>query len=262
MVTNNFTKSELDKLYYVVQNSLIIFPKQIVIETLRNFFADDLYYRYVQDAFGFPKVVDQTNTEGDSGINDDLTTRIYIGEFFKNDVSFYPSVLVKYTGSSSVPISLNRETGSVEWQNVKIVDGYGNYKFYKSPKNFIFAGAWEGSLSIDISTRSVRSRDEISQIIALLFTDIAFNALSKSGLVVKKVSVGSPSESDDRNDKLFHISVSLEIRTEWRRLIPVANVIEIISTSIEFGRVDGKTPPAPNLTINMKQSLVDILLNF
>lgn len=264
MTTNNFTKgSNLYNIYNIVQNSMIIFPKEIVIATLRDFFAQDSFYRYEKDKFGYALTPDHTDMDPAAGITDDgITTRLFIGENYRQDVVFYPAIIVRHGGSSSVPISMNRETSNVQWETKAIEDGYGNIKFYKSPKSFIFAGAWEGSLNIEIQSRSLRTRDDLVELCSLLFTDIAFNALIKSGLLVKKVSAGSPSETDDRNDKLFRTVVTLDIRSEWRREIPISNIVEIITASIEFGRTDIlDSPIAPNLTIHMNETFVDFLLN-
>jgi hypothetical protein len=260
MVTNNFFKSDLYKIHSVVQNAMTLYPKELVIATLRDFFSHDTYYHYAYDMWGFPKTPDHTDLPQNVGLTDNITTRLFIGESFRFDVIYYPALIVRHGGSTSVPISINRETSNVQWDYMVFEDGYGNIKTFPTPSHFIFAGAWEGSINIDIRARDLRARDDLVDLISILFVDIAFNDLVKSGLIVKGVSAGAPTETDDRNDKVFTQTVTLQIRSEWRRHVPVGNIIEIINTSVEFSRTDPNPAPTPsNLTINIEETLSEVL---
>lgn len=262
MATNNLFKSDLPRLHHVVQNAMISFPKEIIIATLRDFFSHDSYYHYSKDAWGFPNTVDQTDLPLDAGLNDDTTTRLYIGENYRFDGIFYPAILVKHGGSKSVPISFNREDSTVLWEMRPYDDGYGNVTFFKHPKSFVFAGAWEGSIVIEVFTRSLGARDDLVELVGLCFTDITFKSLQKAGVVCKSGSptIGSPSEIDDRNDKLFRQTLTLDVRTEWRREIPISNVIEVISFSVDFGYLkDPNAPVAANLAIDTTTTVADIM---
>ena len=258
MVSSHFFKSDLNKIHHIVQNTMNLHSKELVLFSLRDFFAQDTFYRYVTDQYGYAKVVDVTDLPLDAGINDDSTTRLCIQEAFKMEADFFPALIVRSGSFSSVPISFNRETSSVQWDRLIFQDGYGNIKTFQDPKYFIFAGAWEGSINIDILARDMRSRDDLTDLTSIRFVDVAFNELVKEGLVVTGVSTAGPSETDDRNHKLFKDTVTLKIRTEWRRLIPVSNIIEVINVAMEFGSIpDGIV--APNLTINNEQTLLEVL---
>lgn len=259
-MTNNFYRSDLPNISHIVQNGQLVFPKEIVIATLREYFEMDSYYRYSRDAYGFANTPDATDLPPAAGLNDNVTTRLWIGENFHQNLIFYPALVVKHNGSTSVPISLNREYGSVKWGQRVYQDKLGNTKTFPVAESFIFAGAWEGSLAIDIYARSLTARDELAELISLLFVDVEYLNLQNAGLAIKGVQVSGASESDDRNDKLFKATVTLTIRSEWRRAIPIGNIIEVIQTSIEFGRVNPPvTPVSANLTINTNQTLVDLL---
>lgn len=258
MVSTHIFKSDLNRIHHIVQNTMNLHCKELVLFSLRDFFAQDTFYRYVTDHYGFAKVVDVTDLPLDAGINDDSTTRLCIQEAFKMEADFFPAIIVRAGAFSSVPISFNRETSAVQWDDLIFQDGYGNIKTFKTPKHFIFAGAWEGSINIDILARDMRSRDDLVDLTSVYFVDIAFNELVKEGLVVTGVSTSGPSETDDRNSKLFKDTVTLKIRSEWRRNIPISNVIEIISTAIEFGQIPEGISSA-NLTINTEQTLLEIL---
>jgi len=262
MATNNFYRSDLNGIHNVVQNSMILYPKELVIATLRDFFSRDSYYHYAHDLWGYPQTPDHTNLPQDVGYTDNITTRVFIGESYRFDVIYYPAIIVRHGGSTSVPISMNRETGVVKYGNLVLQDGYGNIRTFAVPQFFLFAGAWEGSINIDIMARDLRARDDLVDLVSLLFVDIAFNDLQKSGLIVKNVSAGATTERDDRNDHLFVQTVTLQIRSDWHRHIPITNIIDIINLSVEFGRID--PPPgtvAPNLTINISENIVDVMTN-
>jgi hypothetical protein len=260
MVTNNFTRSSLYSLHNVVQNSMVLYPKELVIATLRDYFGKDDWYSYRHDHFGFPQTPDHTDLPIDSGLVDDITTRLFIGESYRFDVVFYPAIIVRHGGSTSVPISFNRETGVVKYGQTVYQDGYGNIKTFQNPEFFLFAGAWEGSITIDVMAKDLRTRDELVQLISLLFTDIAFNDLVKSGLTVKPLTASAPTERDDRNDHVFVQTITLPIRSEWHRHVPIGNIIDVINFAVEFARVDPTPGPvATNLTINTDITITDLL---
>jgi hypothetical protein len=260
MGTANTHKTDLYSLFNYVQNTQITHPKEIFIETLRNYFSEDSYYHYSRDQWGFPNTPDHTNLLLGAGLDDEITTRLYIGEYYRYDVSYYPSLLVKHTGSSSMPISMSRNKGSVQWEAIQYVDGYGNKTSYSTPSYFIEAGAWEGSLSVDIETKSLRSRDELAQIVSQFFVSAAYEDLYKSGVVIKSGSpkVGSPTEEDDRNDKIFKVSVNFDIYSEWRRHTPITSVVDAINICVELG--DLREEPArlaPNVTVVTSIDLIN-----
>lgn len=262
MTTNNFYRSALPKLHDITQNAVSLYPKELIIATIRDFFSDDDYYHYVHDKFGFPQTPNQTGLPQSAGFADDLTTRLFVGESYRFDKIYYPAIIVRHGGSTSVPISINRETASVQWDFMVFQDGYGNIKKFPIPVHYILAGAWEGNINIDVRARDPRARDDLADLISLLFVDIAFNDLVKAGLVVKGVSSSSPAETGDRSDILHSQTITLQIRSEWRRHVPITNILDIINTSVEFGRLDPTPGPiAPNLTINNVQTITEVLEN-
>ena len=80
------------------------------------------------------------------------------------------------------------------------------------------------------------------------------------GVIVKPITVGGPSETDDRNDKLFRQTLTLDIRTEWRREVPVENTVDAILFTAVIQNFTNNNPPAVNMTIKAELSLTDMLL--
>lgn len=272
MSTNNFFKSDLYGLHNIIQASMLVYPKEIIIATLRDFFSKDSYYHYAKDQWGFANTTDHTDlppgadlpTQFDeNGANQQgLSTRVFIGEKYRYDGIYYPAILVQSGGSRYVPISINRDQDSVQWEDVIFEDGYGNQTIVHRPKAFITAGAWEGSLNVEVMTRSLRSRDDLVELVGMCFTEVTFDTLVDVGVIVKPISIGAPTEGDDRNDKLFRQTLTLDIRTEWRREIPVGSIIDAIFFTATFGSFSNpEIPGGANLTINTEASITDMLLN-
>lgn len=260
MGTTSFVKTDLYALHGVVQNTMMSYAKELIIETLREEFSKDSYYHYVRDVWGFANRIDLTDVPTEAGLNDDITTRIFIGESYGYDGKFYPAVLVTSGGFKSVPISMSRNKALIQYKAQKIIDGYGNQKIFSTPSHFSLAGAWEGNINIDILAGDVSSRDEIAEIVSSILTITNFESLQYAGVVVKPISVGSPSEVDDYKDKLYKIPISCDVRTEWAQNIPISKVIDIINFCINFGDLNNPNPTfSPNLQINESINLFEII---
>jgi len=252
---------------------MIVYPKEIIIATLRDFFSQDSYYHFSKDQWGFPNTTDHTDLPPGADLpygpgahpelnpNPVLPTRLFIGENYRYDGIFYPAILVKSGGTKYVPISINRDQGLVKYDNVLYVDGYGNETIVRKPVAYLTSGAWEGSIIIDVMTRSLRARDDLVELVGMCFTEIHFDTLHDIGIVVKPISVGGTSESDDRNDKLFRQTLTLDIRTEWRREIPVSNTVDAILFTASFADLSKPgSPVAANITVNTEVNTTDMLL--
>lgn len=274
MSTNNFFTSDLNRIHHIIQSSMLVYPKEIIIATLRDYFSKDSYYHYSKDQWGFPNTTDHTNlplgadlpsgvgAHPELSLTNPLSTRLYIGENYRYDGIHYPAILVKSNGWKYAPLSFTREKGGIQYENLLYEDGYGNQTVISKPSTFITAGAWEGSVNVDIMTRSLRARDDLIELVAICFTDIRFEELVDVGIVIKPVNIGSPSETDDRNDKLFRQNITLDIRTEWRREIPIQNLIDTILFTVSFGNIENPNSPiSPNLQINSTISVTDMLIN-
>lgn len=264
MSTGFLNQSDLLRLFNVTQNSIIRLPKDLMIAGLREYFQKDSLYHYVKDEWGFPKVVNHTDLPIEAGLEDDLTTRVYISEAWRHDVAYFPNILVKHSSARHVPISLNRNKWLVSYNTIKYTDGYGNQSLVQTPSHFTMSGAWEGTLSIEVSSRGLRERDDLVELISIFLTDIYYDEFYKSGLSIKPygINVGSPSESDDRNNKIFRQAVNVDIRTEWHREIPIYNIVDKINFCVDLGNIEPDEPLiAPNLTINTSLDLLTILEN-
>jgi len=256
-------ESDLPKLYNVVQSNFIRYSVDIVIAGLREFFRKDSLYHWVPDAWGFNHTVDHTDLPQDAGLKDDLTTRVFIGRPNRMDVIYYPAITAKFGGSRQVPIGLNRDRGRVDYETLTYEDDLGNRVLVQSPSHFVISFAVEGSILIDIYARGIRECEDLAQLVTIFFADLQWNENFKSGFSVKPtINVGAfQNTTDDRNDKLFRQTITLEYRTEYRREIPVNGIINSINFCIDFADDLKKVEPnmAPNIEINTSIQLLDVL---
>jgi len=272
MSSNNFFKSDLNGIYNIVQSSMIVYPKEVIIATLRDYFSKDSYYHFSKDQFGFPNTTDHTDLPPGADLpygpgsqfilnpHPVLPTRLFIGENYRYNGIFYPAILVKSGGSKYVPISINRNEGTIKYERLLLVDGYGNQTVVTKPVALVTAGAWQGTIIIDIMSRSLRARDDLAEQVGMCFTEVNFEALHQIGVIVKPISISGTSETDDRNDKLFRQTITLEIRTEWRREIPIVNTIDAINFTANFLDLSQENSPvASNMTIHTGINLADML---
>jgi hypothetical protein len=260
--SGGFFTSDLYSAYHVVQNTMISFPKLLIISALKEYFAKDTKYHYVEDDWGFPYTPDHTNLDLKAGINNDSTTRIYIGEEDRFDVAYYPSVIVRHSGARYVPISINQEQDCVQYGYRLFIDGYGNKYSLRIPVNFIYAGSWDINLDIDVMAEGAEDRSTIVQAIAMHLQSNIRNELTYDGLFIKGTSVSGETKELYQNDNIYKQTISLECRGEYRRLIPVGNVIEVITACIEIGNYTNDVwHPDPNLTIQFKSDLTNTILS-
>ena len=188
MSTNNFIKSDLNKIYNIVSNAMISYPKEAIIENLREYFSKDIYYRFVKDEWGFPKVVDHTDLELDAGLFDKFTTRLNITEYYPHEAVHFPALFIKNNGSRNIPLSAYRNYG-VKYSIREYEDNEGNVFHFRNPDYFTFAGIWEGNFSVEVIAESLEARDELVEQVSICLTDIIFDTLEKSGLIIKPITV-------------------------------------------------------------------------
>jgi hypothetical protein len=260
MSTGNLVRTDLYKIWHVVQNTQMAYPKELVIEILRDEFSKDSWYKFSKDQFGFPKVVSLEDLPQDAGFQNNTTTRLYIGQQLHWDAIYYPALIVKSTSSMYLPISINREKECLINDAMLVMDGYGNTKTYFTPRFFLYAGVWEGNVTVDVLARDILTRDDLVSLCNIIFADIRFEEFLRAGILIKKVSASGFSEIDDRQgqDKIFKATIDLSLRSEWRRQIPIDSVIDAINLCIEIGNLSVSPPVfAPNLTITSSIDLID-----
>lgn len=257
--TSNIFRSDYYELYNVVQGSFLSYPKQLTIEIFREVFKNDSYYHFTADEWGFPKVPSLKGKKSTAGYNDDESTRIFIGEFFKRDMIFYPSVLIKSSSSKSVPLSFSRNRGVLMYQPMIVTDGYKSIT--KSVPDYIsMAGWYEGVIDVQISAGSVVERDQIAEVITNIITITHYDTFKNAGMTIYDNSTGSFQETDDGSDKIYKCTVNFSYRVEWEKRIKVDSVVNAITFCIDFANLENPNPVvAQNLSVHTLLQFIEDL---
>lgn len=229
----------------IVQNSLMVHPKNIVIDFLRREFSTDSEYTYRSDEYGFPLVRDLTSVDIDS----ELTTKILISDAFRFDIKFFPNIIVSAKGGSYKPLSAN-QNAAIKYRTDVVEDIYGDRIVVKTPTHRVYAGLWDLNLEIQINTESHTETEELADLVAIMMQYKLFHDLRAAGLVIKTLSVGAESAEQYANDYIYSQSISIGGMSEWRVEIPVENLVE----KMVFNITSTKTP-----SDNDKSRLVPLL---
>jgi hypothetical protein len=257
--TSHRVVSDIFNLENVVQQTGIVHAKNILIDTLREVFGQDREFKYVTDVFGFPKTPSHLGLDPDAGLDDEETTRIFIGSTYRYDIKFNPSIIVKNTGTRYIPISFNRDLLSIIYSNERIVDGYGNETIIRSPSHHTLVGAWDQTFEVKVITEDEVDREEIADIIMVSLQGSRLLELQKEGVFIRSMNTGGEIETEYSNDRLYMISINLDIRSEWKIHIPINSVVERIGICLTFDTFDSTDPVADGLTINELITTVDQL---
>lgn len=248
--SGTFLFSDIFNLDNVVQMSGVQVGRNMLIDMLREIFVRDREYHYVKDPFGFPKTPSQRGLDADAGVDNEDTTRIFIGSTFRYDISFLPAITVRPVNIAYKPISFNQNNGTIQYGLQKIVDGYGNQTIVKTPSSMVFAGAWDQTFEVKISTYSPEDTHALTDLVIQSLQGTYRNNLQQNGLFIKRISGGGENtENVNRNDPVFHSSLSVETYSNWRREIPIANMIDRIQLCFEFD-LTSEDIPATGLAIH------------
>ena len=250
--------TDIFNLENVVQQTCMVASKNILIDTIRDIFRRDREYKYVEDVFGFPKTPSHLGLDPAAGLDDNETTRIFIGSSYRYDVKFNPSIIVKNTGNRYKAISFNQDWMGMTHRKELITDGYGNQTTIVVPEAQTLVGAWDQTFEIKVVAETEMDREEIADIVMVSLIGSRRKELEIAGLFIKSLSSGGEAEQPYANDYLYTVSINLEIRSEWKILIPVSDVIERIVLCVDFNALD-TDPPADGLTINEQLILADQL---
>ena len=234
MATSYRVQSDLFEVGDFVRQVAVGNGKNLIIDALREYFKKDTLYTYRSDAFGFPLIPNLTDLPPD--IQEERTSRIFIGDVFRYEKRFYPSISIKHSSGRYHPISFNQNHTTVRNRVDMVLDGYGNRSYVRVPVAHIATGAWDQSFEVVIASESIPEREELSDIVSGFFIGLIRQELYESGLFIKSVSLGAEREEEFANDKIFIQSITLDTYSEWRREIPInsADLVETINFCFNY----------------------------
>jgi hypothetical protein len=232
MVTDHKVYSDLFSVADFVRQVAVSQGKNLLIDAIREYFKQDRFYRYATDAFGFPLTPDLTDLPPD--IQEERTTRIFIGDIFRYDKRYWPAIVVRYASGRYKPVSFNQNQ-TVRYRMDLVLDGYGGQSYVRVPTHRVVAGAWDQSFEIVIASESIPDREELTDIVSSFLIGKARQELYEAGLFVRSISMSGEREEDWGNDKVYMQSITVETYSEWRREIPIDSLVETINFCFKYG---------------------------
>lgn len=234
MATGHRVYSDLFRLSDFVRQTSVSHGKNLIIDALREYFKEDTFYKYRTDAFGFPLTPNMTDLPPD--MQEERTTRIYIGDIFRYDKRYWPAIVTRYSSGRTYHVSFNQEY-TTKYRYDLVIDGYGNKSFIKVPTHTVISGAWDQNFTITIVAESVPDREELTDIVSSFFISKTRQELYESGLFIKNVDIGAEREDNWGNEKVYLQDLTLQTYSEWRREIPISssNLIETINFCFNMG---------------------------
>jgi hypothetical protein len=257
-LTTHYVASDIFNLERVVQQTGMLQTKNILIDTLRDVFSRDRHFKYVSDVFGFPKTPSHLGLDSDAGLDDNETTRIFIGSTYRYDIKFNPSIIIKNTGSKYTPISFNQNLLNVIYRVEVIMDGYGNQTSINTPAFHTLVGAWDQTYEVKIISENEVDREELFDIVQIALMSTRRLDLQKAGVFIRGMSSSGEAEQKYSNDYLYTAALNLDIRTEFKINIPISNLVERIGLCLAFKTLDSDVE-ADALAVNQTITHADLL---
>jgi hypothetical protein len=228
--TSHRVYSDLFKDSNIIRQVAVAQGKNLIIDSLREYFKKDTFYTYRTDGFGFPLIPDHTQL--DPSIQNSLTSRIFIGNNFRFDKRYYPSITVHHSSAKFHAIGFNDNLTTK--YRLDYVKDNGQIVWLRTPTHRVLAGAWDQTFNVKIMSESDLDRDEIADIVSSFFIARERENLYDSGLFIKSVGIGDKQEEEWANDKIYTQTVILETYSEFRREIPIEDVVEIVNFCFQY----------------------------
>jgi hypothetical protein len=231
-----YSEEALPRGYYLVRHELVKRTKDVIISILRAIFSEEEVYTYVGDENGFPVLpVD--------GVEHEDATQIVISDHYKYEVKLLPAIIVTSGNINNHEVSFNQNAHANLYElDIDPVDGYDDVTgeaidtVHRRPLRQVYSGAWDQTMNVTIATEDTLSREELTDMISILFMNILRDELwSDWGIFVKGLSVGAETEEEYANDHVYLSTIALDIFSEWRREIPIpiSNIISTIKLDLD-----------------------------
>ncbi|MFA5048990.1 MAG: hypothetical protein WC516_08255 [Patescibacteria group bacterium] len=255
MATSHRVYSDLFNYTDFTRQVAVAQSKNLLIDVLRDYFRNDTIYRFETDGWGFPLTPNLTDVPPD--IQEKRTSRIYIGDIYRADKRFFPSITIRYSSGRYHPVSFNQDVTSKQYRLDLVIDGYGENSYIRTPTHYLVCGAWDQSFDILIAAESIPDREELTDIVSGFLIGAIRQELYEAGLFIKSVNLGGEKEEDFANDKIYMQSITIDTYSEWRREIPIdANsLIDAINFCFNYGLFTQDRFTTDKTTITFEDSI-------
>lgn len=229
----------------IIQQTAIVHPKYLLIDSLRQIFRNDSVYTYRDDEYGFPLTPDLT----DKTIDSPDTTKILISDGYRYETKFYPAIVIKSNGGSYKPNSFNQDM-TLKYRSDVIENEFGSRRVVSTPTHRVYTGKWELAFDLTIYSESLSELNELTDITSLALQFSLWHQLRAAGLFINRLNIGSENAEPYANDYVYSNSITLNTLSEWRAEIPIDNLVEKIIFRIEptLHQVPGNIKTSPEIT--------------
>lgn len=156
--------------------------------------------------------------------DDDEKTRIFIGDIYSYGALFenneqpmklLPAILISMSSSTNYEWNTSQIQGEMRDINGNAIAQ-------------TFGGGVDGSYNVMIAAESTIEREELTDLVFLIFTYLSRSVLLNRGVLVRKISVGGDQEEPYSNDYIYTSNITLETYTEWGELVGVDTIEKVI----------------------------------
>jgi hypothetical protein len=182
--------------------------------------------------------------EDNSGPDYDLT-QIIVVDKYTEEAAFFPIITATFNGGNVKWLQFSHSPFNTVLKPQMNLDGsikrdqQGRFL----PSHFEYTGAHESSITFNISTTSTIDREELTSLLQILLAEQLRDALTLQGIFIKDTSVGSQTETPYREDSIFQVTVTANLYSEWKRVVPVGKTLESIGYKMTVGEGIEATPP-------------------
>jgi hypothetical protein len=251
-VTGNISPSDIPALDKIVQNVAMEAGRNLLIDTLRDGFGRDRYYRWLPDSWGFAKIPDHRGLAAEAGALDDTTTRLFIGAQYKNAGTYLPAMIVRQTSMTYRPVSFNQNKWEMEFGSTPVMDASGTVSYVSAPVAYSYVGLWDSNFEIKIVSKSLTDTTRLHDLVMIMLQSTYRYILQHNGLFIKEVSSsGEQAEAFGSNDPYYTTSITVQTMSEFRRRIPVYDTVDRIQICIDVNALTTDLPPKEKIKIRV-----------
>lgn len=219
----------------------------------------DVFMTELRQCFSHHPVFTYVSREDDSGPDYDLT-QIVVVDKYTEEAMFLPIITSTFNGGNVKWLQFSQSPFNTVLKPQMNSDGsikrdqQGRF----IPSHFEYTGAHESSITFNISTGSTIDREELTSLLQILLLEQLRDALTLQGIFIKDVSVGSQTEAPYREDSVFQTSVTANLYSEWKRVVPVGDTLKSIGFDMTVGQgAEATEPKQPDEVIDFDLYVLD-----
>lgn len=229
---DEITQSEIPQFELVVSTHADVIV-DIFVQALRECFARHPIYTYV------PR-------EDEAGPNFEQTDIIIVDKYTE-EALFLPTITTNFNSANTRWLQFSQSPFNTVLKPQMNADGSikRDSRGNPEPSHFEYTGAYDSSITFNISANDTLEREELTNLLHVLLAESLRDQLMVRGVFVKNVTAGGSTEVPYREDYIYQTTVTAELYSEWKRIIPVGEKLKSIGYDINVIGRDDIQPEQP-----------------